>query len=214
MVSVKEVIVVEGRYDKNAIRQVVDATVICTDGFQIFQDREKLELLRTLARQRGLVVLTDPDGGGQVIRGFLRGAVDPRYVKHAYVPDVAGKERRKSSPSKEGLLGVEGLPPKVLLTALRNAGATVSGERENTGPEQAGSANAQAGKSTEITKADLYRLGLSGTPDSGARRAELQRRLGLPKRMSANALLEVLNLITTMEQLEALSAGLSETAEP
>ena len=191
MVRIREVIVVEGRYDKNALRQVVDAAVICTDGFGIFKDAEKLALLRSLAERRGLVVLTDPDGAGRVIRGFLRGAVDPRYVKHAYVPDIPGKERRKSAPSKAGTLGVEGMKPEVLLHALRAAGATVEGE--------------SAAPRGDIAPADLYRLGLSGGGGSAEKRRKLQRRLGLPAGMSAKALLEALNLLTTREELKALA---------
>ncbi|MBQ9413200.1 MAG: DUF4093 domain-containing protein [Oscillospiraceae bacterium] len=191
MVRIREVIVVEGRYDKNALRQVVDAAVICTDGFGIFKDAEKLALLRSLAERRGLVVLTDPDGAGRVIRGFLRGAVDPRYVKHAYVPDIPGKERRKSVPSKAGTLGVEGMKPEVLLHALRAAGATVEGE--------------SAAPRGDIAPADLYRLGLSGGAGSAEKRRKLQRRLGLPAGMSAKALLEALNLLTTREELKALA---------
>ena len=191
MVRIREVIVVEGRYDKNALRQVVDAAVICTDGFGIFKDAEKLALLRSLAERRGLVVLTDPDGAGRVIRGFLRGAVDPRYVKHAYVPDIPGKERRKSAPSKAGTLGVEGMKPEVLLHALRAAGATVEGE--------------SAAPRGDIAPADLYRLGLSGGAGSAEKRRKLQRRLGLPAGMSAKALLEALNLLTTREELKALA---------
>ena len=191
MVRIREVIVVEGRYDKNALRQVVDAAVICTDGFGIFKDAEKLALLRSLAERRGLVVLTDPDGAGRVIRGFLRGAVDPRSVTHAYVPDIPGKERRKSAPSKAGTLGVEGMKPEVLLHALRAAGATVEGE--------------SAAPRGDIAPADLYRLGLSGGGGSAEKRRKLQRRLGLPAGMSAKALLEALNLLTTREELKALA---------
>ena len=190
MVKIKEVIVVEGRYDKNTLRQVVDATIITTDGFQIFKDREKQALLRSLAQRRGLIVLTDADGAGQVIRGFLRGAVDPKQVRHAYIPDVPGKEKRKSAPSKEGTLGVEGMRPEVLLTALRNAGATFD--------------DSPAADAGSITKADLYRLGLSGGSGSAEKRRTLQKRLGLPARMSANQLLETLNIVTSLPELEAL----------
>ena len=110
MLSVKEVIVVEGRYDKNTLSQIVDAVIIETSGFGIFNDAQKQKLLRRLAAERGLVVLTDSDGAGFVIRNFIKGCVDPALVKHAYIPDVAGKERRKSAPSKEGKLGVEDAP--------------------------------------------------------------------------------------------------------
>ena len=188
--TVKEVIVVEGRYDKNALRQVVDATVIETKGFGIFNDSEKRALLRALAEKRGIILLTDSDGAGFVIRNYLKGCVDPSLVKNAYIPDIPGKEKRKSSPSREGKLGVEGMSPEILLEALRRAGATFGD-----GPGQV-----RGG----ITKADLYALGLSGQPDSAGKRKRLQKRLGLPERMTAGALLEALNILTTREELEAL----------
>ena len=191
MRSVKEVIVVEGRYDVNALKQIVDATVVATDGFQIFKDKEKQGMLRSLASRRGLIVLTDSDGAGGVIRGFLCGIVPPEQVKNAYIPDVAGKEKRKSSPSKEGKLGVEGMDPEVLLAALRNAGATM----EDAPAPRRGAA---------ITKADLYRLGLSGGAGSAEKRKRLQKHLALPERLSANQLLSVLNIITTKPELTAL----------
>ena len=191
MRSVKEVIVVEGRYDVNALKQLVDATVVATDGFQIFKDKEKQGMLRALAARRGLIVLTDSDSAGGVIRGFLCGIVPPEQVKNAYIPDVIGKEKRKSSPSKEGKLGVEGMRPEVLLAALRNAGATM----EDAAAPRYGEA---------ITKADLFRLGLSGGTGSVSRRKALQKRLALPERLSANQLLAVLNIVTTKAELEAL----------
>lgn len=191
MVRVREVIVVEGRYDKNALRQVVDATVVCTDGFRIFQEPEKQAMLRSLAEKRGLILLTDPDGAGALIRGHLSGLVDPKLVKHAFVPDVYGKEKRKRSPSREGKLGVEGMRPAVLLEALRRAGATMD---DDPAPAQRGG----------IAPSDLYRLGLSGGPDSAERRRALQARLDLPERMSARQLLEVLNVLFTPEDLEKL----------
>ena len=183
---IREVIVVEGRYDKNAVKQVVDATVVETGGFGVFKDRERLALLRRLAAERGLILLTDSDGAGFVIRNFLKGAIPRERLKQAYIPDVYGKERRKAAPGKEGKLGVEGMPPQVLLTALERAGATFS---------EGGGAVAR----TPITKADLYELGLTGGPDSAQRRADLLRRLGLPERMTANAMLEALNLLYTRE---------------
>ncbi len=194
MVRVKEVIVVEGRYDLNTLRQVVDATVITTEGFQIFRDRDKQAMLRALARRRGLVVLTDSDGAGGVIRGFLSGIVEPEYLRHAYIPDIPGKEKRKSSPSREGKLGVEGMRPEVLLQALRRAGATLD---ETSAPPPSGT----------LTKADLFRLGLSGGNGSTEKRRRLQKALGLPARMSANQLLAVLNIITTPRELEELAGG-------
>lgn len=190
MISVKEVIVVEGRYDKNTLSQVFDAVIVETSGFGLFKDREKLALLRRLAEKRGLVVLTDSDGAGFVIRNYIKGAIDPALVKMAYIPDVPGKERRKSSPSKEGKLGVEGMSAEVLIAALRRAGATLSGE---TATHRTGG----------ITKATLYELGLSGRPDSAARRRELLKKLDLPEKLGANALLDVLNALYDEESLRA-----------
>ena len=187
MRRIKEVIVVEGRYDKNAIRQVVDAAVIETRGFGVFKDKERLALLRRLAAERGLILLTDSDGAGFVIRNFLKGAIPAGQLKQAYIPDVYGKERRKSAPGKEGKLGVEGMPPAVLLEALERAGATFGD-----GPA------VQSGE--RLSKADFYALGLSGGADSGAKRAELLKKLGLPERMTANAMMEAVNLLYSREE--------------
>lgn len=188
MRRVREVIVVEGRYDKNALRQVVDATVVETRGFGIFNDRERLALLRRLAEERGLILLTDSDGAGFVIRNFLKGAIPKSRLKQAYIPDVYGKERRKAAPGKEGKLGVEGMPPQVLLEALERAGAVF---------EDGGASEEER---RPVTKADFYQLGLTGGPDSGAKRAALLKKLGLPERMTANALLEAVNLLYGREE--------------
>ena len=187
MLRIKEAIVVEGRYDANTLRQIVDAPVLETAGCGIFNDKERLRLLRAAAEKRGLIILTDSDGAGFVIRRYLSGAIDPNLVKHAYIPDVAGKERRKAAPSKEGKLGVEGMRPEVLLDALRRAGATIEGETRS----------AAAG---EITKTDFYAAGLSGAAGSADRRRRLLRALDLPERMSANAMLRALNLLMTREE--------------
>lgn len=189
MRRIREVIVVEGRYDKNALRQVVEATVIETRGFGVFNDKERLALLRKLAAERGLILLTDSDGAGFVIRNFLKGAIPKAQIKQAYIPDVYGKERRKAAPGREGKLGVEGMAPQVLLAALERAGATFEDGDEQT-----------KGR-TPITKADLYELGLTGGPDSAQRRGELLKRLELPGHMTTNALLEVLNILYTREEL-------------
>ena len=187
MHSVKEVIVVEGRYDKNALSQVVDAVIIETSGFGIFNDRQKQKLLRKLAEERGLIILTDPDGAGFVIRNFIRGSVDPSLVKHAYVPDIAGKERRKAAASKEGKLGVEGMRPQVLLEALIRAGATI----DDISPDE---------KPQRITKTDMYKRGLSGGQGSREKRAALIKTLELPEHLTADALLAVLNATMTREE--------------
>ena len=199
-IKIKEALVVEGRYDKNTLAQLVDAPIFVTNGFGIFKDPEMLALLRAAAEKRGLIVLTDSDGGGLVIRNYLKGCIPPELVKHAYIPDVFGKEKRKAAPGREGKLGVEGMKPATLLTALRNAGATFLDEEPPVGaaigrPPEAASA---------ITKNDLYELGLSGRPDSREKRKALQKELGLPENLSANALLTALNCLYTKEQLKAL----------
>lgn len=191
MVKVKEAIVVEGKYDKNTLSQIVDARIFQTDGFGIMHDRELLSLLRKVAQVRGLIVLTDSDGAGFVIRNHLKSAIPPEQLKHAYIPDIIGKERRKSSPGKEGKLGVEGMTPEVILQSLRNAGATMDDVAAETHTE-------------EITKTDLYFMGLSGTADSKAKRIALLKKLDLPERMSSNAMLQALNLLYSKEELIAL----------
>lgn len=192
MRRIKEVIVVEGRYDKNTLSQVVDATIITLGGFAVFNDREKLAFLRRLAEKQGLIVLTDSDGAGFVIRNYLKGALPPGRVKQAYIPDVPGKERRKRRPGKEGKLGVEGMRPEALVESLRRAGATFLDETARTPAEE------------PLTKVDLFALGLSGGQDSAARRQALLRRLDLPEHLTANGLLEALNLLYDREELEAL----------
>ncbi len=195
MVKIKEAIVVEGRYDKNTLSQIVDAPILETAGFGIFKDKQQLKLLRKVAETRGLIIFTDADGAGFVIRNHLKSAIPGRYLKHAYIPDIPGKERRKAAPGKEGKLGVEGMTPEIILTALRNAGATIEGETEK---RTAGA----------ITKADLVQLGLSGLPGSEENRKKLMKKLDLPERMSPNALLQALNLLYDLSELEELVSTL------
>ncbi|WP_130870886.1 toprim domain-containing protein [Intestinimonas massiliensis (ex Afouda et al. 2020)] len=193
MLRIREAIVVEGRYDKNTLSQLVDTVILETSGFGIFKDGEKLALFRRLAEERGLIILTDPDGAGFVIRNFLKGSIPPDRVKHAYVPDILGKERRKRTPGKEGKLGVEGMRPAVLEEALRRAGATfLDGSGEDQPPRR------------PITKADLFALGLSGGPGAGEKRKALLKRLSLPEHLSPNAMLEVLNALYSYEELAAV----------
>ena len=188
MIKIKEAIVVEGRYDKNTLSQLVDTVILETDGFGVFKDREKLALLRRIAERRGLIILTDSDGAGFVIRNYLKGALPPDRVKHAYIPDLYGKERRKRRPGKEGKLGVEGMSPAVLEAALRRAGAAMEGE------ETVRSAPA-------VTKADLYAWGLSGGENSREKRKKLLTALDLPERLSPNAMLPVLSALYSREEL-------------
>ena len=191
MISITEVVVVEGRYDRHTVSQAVSSAIVETSGFGVFSDSEKLALLRRLAEKRGLVVLTDSDGAGFVIRNYLKGAIDPKLVKHAYIPEIRGKERRKAAPSKEGTLGVEGMKSQVIEEALLRAGVTL----EDKLPQQ---------QKAEITKADLFALGLSGGGESSQKRRELQKRLGLPEKLSANAFLDVINAIMSREDFMKL----------
>ena len=191
MRKIKEVIVVEGRYDKNTLSQIVDATVVTVGGFSVFNDKEKLAFLRRLANERGLIVLTDSDGAGFVIRNHLKGALPKDKVKQAYIPDVMGKERRKRHAGKEGKLGVEGMKPDVLLEALRKAGATFLDEEVDASVQK-----------EPLTKADLFELGLTGGTGSAEKRQALLKKLELPSKLTANGLLEALNLLYDRETLE------------
>ena len=196
MVRIREAIVVEGRYDKNTLSQIVDAPILETNGFGIFKDKKQMELLRRVAKSRGLIVFTDSDGAGFVIRNHLKSAIDGRFLKHAYIPDIPGKERRKSAPGKEGKLGVEGMSPEIILQALRRAGATIEGEN--------------APSRNSITKQDLMELGFSGGANSAEKRRMLLNKLDLPEHMSANAMLQALNLLYSLEELTAVTAGLEQ----
>jgi len=197
MLKIKEAIVVEGRYDKNTLSQIVDAPILETSGFGIMKDKQQLNLLRKVAKTRGLIVFTDSDGAGFVIRNFLKGAIEPKYLRHAYIPDIPGKEKRKAAPGKEGKLGVEGMTPQVIENALRKAGATVLGE------ELVRSAG-------NITKQDMMELGLSGGAGSSVLRKQLLKKLDLPEHMSANARLQAVNLLYTLDELRAIVPQLGE----
>ena len=194
MVKIKEAILVEGRYDKITLSQIVDAPILETNGFGIFKDKQQMDLLRRIAESRGLIVFTDSDGAGFVIRNHVKSAIPGKYLKHAYIPDIAGKERRKSTPGKEGKVGVEGMRPEIILDSLRRCGATIEGETTIS--------------CREITKQDLMELGLSGSPDSSAKRLKLLKMLSLPEHMSANAMLQALNLLYTLDELRETVAEL------
>lgn len=191
MVRIREAILVEGRYDKNTLSQIVDATIFETSGFGIFKNKEQLQLLRKVAQKQGLIVFTDADGAGFVIRNHIKSAIPAEFLKHAYTPDIFGKERRKTTASKEGKLGVEGMTKEVVLEALRRAGATFE---ENTQKETGG-----------ITKLDMFFLGLSGNPNSQEKRKALQKMLDLPEHLSANALLDILNLLYSKDEIYRLA---------
>lgn len=196
MLKIKEAIVVEGRYDKNTLSQLVDAVILETAGFGIYQNREVLALLRRLGEKQGLIILTDSDGAGFQIRNYLKGALPPEQVKHAYIPDRYGKERRKRRPGKEGKLGVEGMSQTVLEKVLRQAGATILAET----PRQS--------RSSSLTKADLYACGLAGGEGSRERRQRLLKKLDLPLHLSPNAMLPILSALydrqTLLEEMKKL----------
>lgn len=194
MIKIREAIVVEGRYDKNTLSQIIDAPILETSGFGIMNDKAQLSLLRKVAASRGLIVFTDSDGAGFVIRNYLKGAIPAAHLKHAYIPDISGKEKRKTAPGKEGKLGVEGMTPGVIMDALRNAGATIEGESNSR-------------TIGNITKQDLMALGLSGGKDSSQKRLELLKKLELPAHMSANAMLQALNLLIDFDTLKRLVTG-------
>ena len=197
MLKIREAIVVEGRYDKNTLSQIVDAPILETSGFGIMKDKQQLNLLRRVAETRGLIVFTDSDGAGFVIRNYLKGAISSKFLRHAYIPDIYGKEKRKTTAGKEGKLGVEGMTPQIIIDALRKAGATVLDEVPK---KTAGN----------ITKQDMMELGLSGGKDSSLLRKLLLKKLELPEHMSANALLQTVNLLYTLDELREILKQLGE----
>ena len=188
MIRIKQAIITEGRYDKIRLSNIVDAVIICTNGFSIFKDREKQELIKALAAKTGIIILTDSDSAGFKIRSFIRGFVKNGEVLNAVTPDIYGKERRKLQPSKQGKLGVEGIPDDLLIQALKNAGAV---ELDGVSPQK---------NSDPVTRSDLMDLGLIGGEGSAERRRELQRRLGLPELLSSKLLLEVVNKMYTRSE--------------
>ena len=198
MPRIREAIVVEGKYDAIRVKSAVDALVVETGGFGVFHDKERLAFLRRLAAQRGLLILTDSDGAGFVIRNYLAAAIPADQLKQAYIPEVPGKERRKAAASKEGLLGVEGIDNARILETLRRAGATFEEEETPIGRPF-------------LTKAAMMEDGLSGGPDSAARRERLLVSLGLPRKLSANRLLEIINATMTQEAYRQALDGLTET---
>jgi len=184
---------VEGTYDKIKLTSIVDTAVIATDGFSIFKNKEKLAFIRTMAKKTGIIVLTDSDGAGFKIRNYLKQGLSSDEIKHAYIPDILGKERRKNTASKEGKLGVEGVDAALIIKALINAGATIIGE------DGAASASAQSQKRL-ITRLDFYNDGITGGADSANRRRCLAKRLELPERISANMLAEIINIMVDYDE--------------
>lgn len=185
MIKLKQAVIVEGKYDKIKLKSIIDAPIITTDGFGIFKNREKMALIKSLAQKRGIIIMTDSDSAGFMIRKKICGSVNSGRILNVYIPDIFGKERRKAHSSKEGKLGVEGVPKDVILTALKRAGVTSTESVKSGG---------------QITKADLFELGLSGRPNSAQKRLALLKSLNLPENMTANSLLEVLNIFFTKEE--------------
>lgn len=196
MIKISQAIVVEGRYDKNTLSQIVDAPIFETSGFHIMKDRSMQAFLRRVAMERGLIVFTDSDGGGFVIRNFLKQIIPSQYLFHAYIPDVYGKEKRKATPGKEGKIGLEGMTREVILQALENCGAKYVPD----------------GK-PEITKQHLFVLGLSGQANSSELRKQLLKKLELPEHMSANAMLQALNVLYSPEELAEIVSQLPGLGE-
>ncbi len=185
MIKIKQAVIVEGKYDKIKLSGIIDAPIIQTDGFGIFKDKELQIMIRKLAEKRGILVLTDSDSAGFKIRSFIGSTVDQKYIKHAYIPDIFGKESRKTEPSKEGKIGVEGVSEEIIMQALANAGVLCESSPE---PER------------PITKLDLYEFGFTGGEDSAKKRAALLRYYSFPSRLSANSLVKVLNCVTTYDR--------------
>lgn len=219
---IKEIIIVEGKYDKNVVSQIVDTLIVETSGYQIFKDKEKMNLIRRLATARGVIVLTDSDSAGFIIRNHIKGSIPTELIKHAYIPDIYGKERRKTSPSKEGKLGVEGMPPNVILDALKRAGATfidgstnvLEGNYRNSkknSPIQDTSDSCRTINNMDVIELkDFYDAGLTGREGSSGNRRTLLESLDLPARMSTNALLDVVNVLFTKSEFKKYVSDILE----
>lgn len=195
MLKIKEAVIVEGRYDKIKLSALIDAPIIETNGFRVFSDKEKQKLIRKIADVRGILVMTDSDGAGFVIRNFLNGVVDKSKIKHCYIPQISGKEKRKTEKSKEGLLGVEGVSDEVIINAVKNSGAQIMGcDAVN-----------QSGK---ITKADLCLLSLTGTENAAYNRKALLKYLDMPLYLSTNAMLTAINCLYSYEEIKNIMKNL------
>ncbi len=187
MLKIKEAVIVEGRYDKIKLSGIIDAPIIETNGFRIFKDKEKQNLIRSVAEKRGILIITDSDSAGFVIRNFLKGIVPEKSLKQCYIPQLKGKEKRKEKPSKEGFLGVEGIDDKEIIRAIKKSSATIIGEEGKT--------------SSDITKNDFYDLGLTGRSNSKEKREKVLKHLKLPTYLSTNAMITALNILVTKEEL-------------
>lgn len=199
MIRLDRPVIVEGKYDKIALENVVDALIITTDGFGIFKNREKCDLIRQLARKNGVIIMTDSDSAGAVIRSYLKKIISDCKIVNVYVPELRGKERRKAKPSKSGLIGVEGMSPEIIEEALKRSGV-FSVKKEN---------------GRKITKTDMFVLGLSGREDSSLKRKDFLRFLGLPESLSSSAMLDVLNNMLTADEFcdkaELWNKGIKKT---
>lgn len=196
MYKIKECIIVEGTYDKIKLSRFIDGVILVVNGFGVYNNKEMLQTIKKLAEEMGIVILTDSDSAGFRIRSYIKQNIKSEYVKHAYIPDIKGKEKRKSAPGKEGLLGVEGIDDEIIVNALIDAGCEINGDKT------------QAPKGRSITKADLMRLGLSGGKDSHEKRIALQKEMGLPAKLSSNMLLDVLNRMSDIDELEEILSNI------
>lgn len=191
MIKLKEAVIVEGRYDKIKLSSVIDAPIIETNGFRIFNDKEKQNLIRKIATERGILIMTDSDSAGFIIRNFLKGSVPKDKIKNAYIPQLCGKEKRKSQQSKEGFLGVEGVCDEVIIEAVKKSGAQILGQED-------------FNERREITKSDFYELGLTGKENSKILRKKLLNHLNLPEYLTTNALITALNCLYSLEEIKGL----------
>lgn len=198
MISLKQCVIVEGKYDKQKLQGLIDATILSTEGFRIFKDKEKRLLIQKMAEKNGLIILTDSDSAGFLIRNHIKGLVPPKQMINIYIPEIFGKEKRKPVPSKEGLLGVEGMKDEVLLKAFEKAGVT---------------AQKKASKIRKITKLDLYEAGFSGTENSAQLRQALLKELALPHYITANALLDILNATLDFDSFLELTEKIKASFE-
>ncbi len=186
MIKLKQAVIVEGKYDKITLENIVDATIIATDGFRIFKNDEKRNLIRLLAQKHGIIVITDSDSAGGVIRSHLKQICPDGTITNVYVPQLKGKEKRKTTPSKQGLLGVEGLDKQIIIDALARSGITGD---ESTGKH-----------AKQITKTDLFTLGFSGSKNSAVKREQFAQRFKIPTKMSCNAFLDCINAVFEYEE--------------
>lgn len=192
MIKIKEAIIVEGKYDVQNLKKFVDTVILQTSGFRIFKDKERLQMIRKIAQKRGIIILTDSDGAGLVIRNYLKGAITKEHIKNVYIPEIIGKEKRKRIPSKAGTIGVEGMSKEILYDAFVRAGVTIFGVENNKNTDE------------KITKADLYILGLCGQTESDLKRKTLLKQLGLPNYLSTNALIDFLNAVSDKKEIMSI----------